>query len=152
MRAGLCRLTRQVVSRTGTGGCNLCHGDLLAALGAHHRARTRAIRPHVGAVPCLRKKLRVHQGTQQGIADVAFKAPEPLGLRRCQSKSGHFYILTLDPLKHVVDTHRPPLGNRTELAIFFLADKGREQLVYRIRGTPLHQSIKCGKLLSVKWL
>jgi len=129
---------------------NLCDGYFLTALKIRHRTRTFC--PDVGAVPCLRKKLRVHQGTQQGIADVAFKAPEPLGLRRCQSKSGHFYILTLDPLKHVVDTHRPPLGNRTELAIFFLADKGREQLVYRIRGTPLHQSIKCGKLLSVKWL
>jgi len=29
-------------------------------------------------------------------------------LRRSQSKSGHFYVLPLDPLKHVIDAHGAP--------------------------------------------
>jgi hypothetical protein len=89
----------------------LRHGHLLAALSVRHRTRTGTVRPDISAVPSLRKKLRVHQGPEQRIADVALQAPESLGLRRCQSKPRHFYILTLDPLKHVVDTHGPPREN-----------------------------------------
>ena len=47
-------------------------------------------------------------------ADIALQTPQSLGLRRCQSKPRHFYILALDPLKHVVDTHGAPLGTPHE--------------------------------------
>jgi len=108
MQADASQLTRQVVSRAGTGGCNLRDGQLLAALSVRSSMRTGPVCPDIGTVPCLRKKFRVHQGTEQGIADIALQAPEPSGLRRCQSKSRHFNILTLDPLKHVIDTHGTP--------------------------------------------
>ena len=111
MQAGASQLTRQVVSRAGTGGCNLRDGQLLAALSVRSCIRTGAVCPDIGPVPCLRKKFRVYQRPEHRIANIALQAPESSGLRRCQSKPGHFYILTLDPLKHVVDTHGPPREN-----------------------------------------
>ena len=69
MQADASQLTRQVVSRAGTGGCNLRDGQLLAALSVRSSMRTGPVCPDIGTVPCLRKKFRVHQGTEQGIAD-----------------------------------------------------------------------------------
>jgi hypothetical protein len=130
MQAGASQLTRQVVSRAGTGGCNLRDGQLLAALSARYCIRTGAFCPDIGTVPCLRKEFRIHEGPEHRITDIALQAPETSGLRRCQSKSRHFHILTLDPLKHVVHTHGPP-RETTSFSLFDRAVTDLEQLVYR---------------------
>jgi hypothetical protein len=91
---------------TGTGGCNLSDGQRLAsATNIRDLRRTGAIEPDESPVPRLGEELRIHEGSQQRITHVALEAPQALRLRRRQSKSGHFYVFALNPLKHFVDTH-----------------------------------------------
>jgi len=101
------QLTRQVVSSTGVGGSNLRDGKL-RAVRVPDRTRASSLRSHIRAVARQYEKLRVHKSTKQRIADFALQTPQTLSLRGRQSKSGHFYVLTLNPLKHVVDTHEDP--------------------------------------------
>ena len=76
------------------------------------RTRARSLQSHVRAVACECEKLRVHKSPKQRIADVALQTPQALRLRGRQSKSRHFYVFTLNSLKHVVDTHEVPQRER----------------------------------------
>jgi hypothetical protein len=78
---------------------------------------------HEGAISGLRKKLCVDQGAKQSIADVALQTPQPPGLRGCQSKSGHFKELALDPLEHFVDTHWLPSARSAEVSKLLTVSK-----------------------------
>ena len=112
------RLTRQVVSRSAPVGKNVrsskssdqpfelrdCEIPLSAE--AVQSCGPGAFHPDKRAVARLCEEFRVNKGTKQCIADIAFKTPEALRLSRRQTKPGHFYELTLDPLKHVIDAHR----------------------------------------------
>jgi hypothetical protein len=71
---------------------------------------TCAFHSHECAIARLREEFRVYQGTQKSIADVPFQTPQALCLGGSQSKSGHFYKFTLNPLKNIVDTHEPSVG------------------------------------------
>jgi len=96
---------------TGIGGSNLRYGESLSAVNVPDRIRASSFQPHIGAIARLREKLRVHECTKQCVAHVALQTPQSLSLCGRQSKSRHFYVLTLNPLKHVVDTHEAPEKN-----------------------------------------
>jgi hypothetical protein len=84
----------------------LCDGQRLAsATYARDLRRTGAIEPNESAIARLRKELRIDEGPEQRIANVALQAPQALRLSGRQSKSGHFHVFTLDSLKHFVETH-----------------------------------------------
>jgi hypothetical protein len=73
----------------------------------------------------LRKKLGIDQRTEQRIADVALQAPQALGLRGRQAKTGHFDELALDSLKHIVYTHgnlRPSAGSSNRVRLIVLVN------------------------------
>ena len=106
MRAGIFRLTRQVVSVPAPAGETLRNRHRVAAVDRVDPGGTRALHAHERPVARLSEKLRVDQRAEQRITDLAFKTPEALRLRGGQSKPGHFYELTLNPLKHVINAHR----------------------------------------------
>lgn len=60
------------------------------------------IRPHERSIPGPKQELGVDEGTQQGVARRLIKPPQPLSLRRCQAKAGHFEVLTLNAPNYLV--------------------------------------------------
>ena len=58
--------------------------------------------PHKCSISCTEQKLRIDQGTQKRITGGTIEAPQPLRLRRCQAKSRHLDVLTLDTPQHVI--------------------------------------------------
>jgi hypothetical protein len=97
----------------------LCDGQRLAsATYVRDLRRTGAIEPNESAIARLRKKLRINEGPEQRITNVALQAPQALRLSGRQSKSGHFRVFTLDSLKHFVETHRFRLRGVRRLKYF----------------------------------
>lgn len=106
---------------TGTGGSTDfelrdCQ-RLSSAFRVDQPGRTRPFRSHERAIARLREEFRIDQSAQECIADVPFKTPQALCLHGSQPKSGHFYELTLNPLKNIVDTHGPSVGTPIALEI-----------------------------------
>jgi len=60
------------------------------------------IGPHKSSISRPKQKLRIDQGAQKRITGGTIEAPQPLRLRRCQAKSRHLDVLTLDTPQHVV--------------------------------------------------
>src|SRR6185437_5354555 len=98
--------------------------------------RRSAVRFHEGAFTRAGEKIRRNERAQQFVADGAIEAPQALRLRGCQTESWHFAELSLDPLKHVLDTHGfPSAATRNWCCNAFL-----EQHVYRLRNSPLRRA------------
>ena len=99
-------LTRQVVSRPApVGEQNSRNCQVVISFQTDQPRGAGAIQPDERSVARLRQELRIYEGTEQRVTDVALQPPQPLGLGRCQTQPGHFHELALDPLKHIVHTH-----------------------------------------------
>jgi hypothetical protein len=60
------------------------------------------IGPHECSITGAKQELRVNERTKQRVARGPIKTPQPLRLRRRQSKSRHFDVLALNPPEYVV--------------------------------------------------